>query len=159
MYPLDTNVFIEAKNRYYGFELCPGFWEWLERAEAAGDVASIERVFDELAGSSDELEEWARGRGDTFFLTPDEQVVASLRQLTQWVMGAGYPQGAVSAFFDAADYYPVAHAHAHGMTVVTHERPGATKTVKIPDACAALGVRFVDTFAMLRREHARFVLA
>lgn len=37
------------------------------------------------------------------------------------------------------------------MTVVTHERPGATKTVKIPDACAALGVRFVDTFAMLPR--------
>ena len=59
----------------------------------------------------------------------------------------------------ALHYFLVAHAHAHGMTVVTHERPGATKTVKIPDACAALDVRFVDTFAMLRREHARFVLA
>lgn len=137
----------------------PGFLGRLEHGEAAGNVASIERVFDELAGSSDELEEWAPGRGDSFFLAPDEQVVASLRELTQWVMRAGYPQGTVSAFFDAADYYLVAHAHAHDMTVVTHERPGATKTVKIPDACAALGVRFMDTFAMLRRRHARFVLA
>jgi len=158
MYLLDTNVFIEAKNRYYGFDLCPGFWEWLEREEATHTIASIERVFDELVGSSDELEQWARSRGDDFFQPPDEQVVASLRAVTQWVMGAGYPQGAVSAFFDAADFYLVAHAHARRMTVVTHERPGATKTVKIPDACAALGVRFVDTFAMLRREHARFVL-
>ena len=30
MYLLDTNVFIEAKNRYYSFDLAPGFWEWLE---------------------------------------------------------------------------------------------------------------------------------
>ena len=158
MYLLDANVLIEAKNRYYGFELCPGFWDWLEREHAAGLVASIERVYDELVGFGDQLEEWARARSAGFFLSPDERVVASLRSVTEWVMDAGYPQTAVSAFFDAADYYLVAHAHAHEMTVVTHERPGATRTVKIPDACASLGVRFMDPFAMLRNQHARFVL-
>ncbi|MBF0436614.1 MAG: DUF4411 family protein [Magnetococcales bacterium] len=25
MFLLDSNVFIEAKNRYYGFDICPGF--------------------------------------------------------------------------------------------------------------------------------------
>ena len=25
-YLLDANPFIEAKNRYYGFDICPGFW-------------------------------------------------------------------------------------------------------------------------------------
>lgn len=28
-YLLDANVFIEAKNRYYGFDFCPAFWNWL----------------------------------------------------------------------------------------------------------------------------------
>lgn len=30
MFLLDANVFIEAKNRYYGFDICPGFWRWLD---------------------------------------------------------------------------------------------------------------------------------
>ena len=30
-YLLDANVFIEAKKRWYGFDFCPSFWEWLGR--------------------------------------------------------------------------------------------------------------------------------
>ena len=30
-YLLDTNVFIQAKNLYYGFDFCPAFWDWLGR--------------------------------------------------------------------------------------------------------------------------------
>ena len=26
-YLIDTNVFIEAKNRHYGFDFCPAFWD------------------------------------------------------------------------------------------------------------------------------------
>ena len=26
IFVLDTNTLIEAKNRYYGFDICPGFW-------------------------------------------------------------------------------------------------------------------------------------
>ena len=29
-YALDANVFIEAKNRYYRFNLCPGYWQALK---------------------------------------------------------------------------------------------------------------------------------
>lgn len=42
MYLVDANVLIEAKNRYYAFDIAPGFWEWLEGAHAAGEVGSIE---------------------------------------------------------------------------------------------------------------------
>jgi hypothetical protein len=31
-YLLDTNVFIEAKNRHYGFDFCPAYWDWLDQA-------------------------------------------------------------------------------------------------------------------------------
>lgn len=47
MYVVDANVLIEAKNRYYAFDLAPGFWEWLSRARAAGDVFSVEPVYDD----------------------------------------------------------------------------------------------------------------
>lgn len=34
-YLLDANVFITAKNLHYGFDFCPAFWDWLDRAAAA----------------------------------------------------------------------------------------------------------------------------
>ena len=35
-YLLDSNVFIQAKNLYYGFDFCPAFWDWsrILRAES-----------------------------------------------------------------------------------------------------------------------------
>jgi len=34
-YLLDSDVLIRAKNDHYGFDFCPGFWDWLEAANAA----------------------------------------------------------------------------------------------------------------------------
>ena len=53
----------------------------------------------------------------------------------------------------------VAHALAHGLTVVTHEIAStSTKKIKIPDACIGLGIKCVTPYEMLRTERARFVL-
>ena len=46
-YVLDANVFIEAKNKYYGFGLCPGFWKALIAQHDNNRVFSIEKVLDE----------------------------------------------------------------------------------------------------------------
>ena len=54
-YLLDTNVFIEAKNRYYGFEFCPAFWDWLLLANTDGRVFSIDHIGDEILAGDDEL--------------------------------------------------------------------------------------------------------
>jgi hypothetical protein len=65
----------------------------------------------------------------------------------------------VSTFLQVADYYLVAHAHAHGHVVVTHEVPAASsKRIKIPNACIGLEVKCMTPFQMLRTERARFVL-
>jgi hypothetical protein len=61
-YLLDANVFVEAKNAYYGFDFAPGFWDWLDREHANGNVYSIEKVRDELIGGDDELADWAKTR-------------------------------------------------------------------------------------------------
>lgn len=42
MYLLDANIFIQAKNRHYAFDVVPGFWRWLERAHGIGIAGSVE---------------------------------------------------------------------------------------------------------------------
>ena len=43
-YLLDANCFIEAVNRYYGFDICPGFWDWLDQQNESGIVYSLDRI-------------------------------------------------------------------------------------------------------------------
>lgn len=159
-YLLDANAFIEAKRRWYGFDFCPAYWQWLERANARQTVFSIERVADEILAGDDELVPWIQARGDSFFLKPDQNVVQSLSQLSTWVSGGTYDPAAVATFLDVADSYLVAHAHAHGHTIVTHEIvANSPRNVKIPNACVAMGVKYLNPFEMLRAEKARFVLS
>jgi hypothetical protein len=157
-YLLDSNVFISAKNLYYGFDFCSAFWSWLDEGHRAARVFSIEKVRDELRGGADELTVWANDR-PAMFLKPDATIVPSMQKLSEWAEGASYEPAAVNTFLQLADYYLVAHAHAHGYTVVTHElADGSRKRIKIPEACIAVGVKFMNTFEMLRAERARFVL-
>jgi hypothetical protein len=58
-----------------------------------------------------------------------------------------------------ADYYICAQALAGDYTVVTFEVPSESrKKVKIPDVCLAMDIPYINTFDLLRRERARFVL-
>jgi predicted nucleic acid-binding protein len=159
MYLLDSNVFIEAKNRYYAFDLAPGFWQWVDTAVDAGDIGSIDQVGHELTRGTDDLSVWARSRPEVFRAT-DALVATKLAELSIWATGAGYTSAAVSEFLSVADYYLVAHAAAYGYTVVTHEQPqaAAKKRVLIPNACIAMGVKYCDTFTMLRSGSVQFGL-
>jgi hypothetical protein len=158
-YLLDANVFIEAKNRHYGFDFCPAFWDWLKENHAAGKVFSIEKVGDELQDGNDELGKWAARFGAKFFLPPDDSVGRSLKKVAAWVGAQAYERAAVSSFLKGADFYLVGQAHAWGEILVTHEVSEDGKgRVKIPDVAKGLGIEWMNPFEMLRREGARFVL-
>lgn len=158
-YLLDSNVFIEAKQRYYGLDFHPAFWDWLVQANAAGTVYSIEKVAEELRNHQDDLTVWAGQRGAEFFLPPTDQMAQSLVDASTWANACGrYDQAAVGDFLAAADYYLVAHALAHAHIVVTHEtRENRRTRVKIPDACDALQVQCMTPFEMFRATGTRFV--
>ena len=158
-YLLDSDVFIQAKNLHYGLDFCPAFWDWLIVANGKGLVFSTEKVGDEIQAGADELATWAAGRGDNFFLKPDSAILPALATVSNWASGQNYEPAAVSTFLQVADFYLVAHALAHGHTVVTHEVAAAsTKKIKIPNACIGVGVKCVNPYEMLRVEKARFVL-
>ena len=158
-YLLDANVFIQAKNLYYGLDFCPAFWDWLIAHNVAGRVFSIEKVGDEVEAGGDELATWAADRGPGFFVKPDAAMLPALSKVSAWATGQHYEPAAVNTFLQIADYYLVAYALAHGHTVVTHEIAStSTKKIKIPNACIGLGIKCMTPFEMLRRERARFVL-
>ena len=160
-YLIDSDVFIQAKNRHYPFDVCPGFWEWLDSANEQQRVFSVARVRDELLGGQDELAAWVRERR-SFFLEPDERIVECMGEVSAWVESTNpsYTTAAIAGFLNAADYYLVAHARAKGFTVVTAEVAADTvKKVKIPNACRGVGVPYSTVFDMLRAEGARFVMS
>ena len=159
MYLLDSNVFIQAKNLHYGFDFVPAFWDWLIKENRAGRVASIERVESEIRAAGDELSEWAKDRGEAFFLRPDSTITSALNKVSRWAGSQGYDSAAVATFLQVADYWLVAYALEHNCVVVTHEIPADTvKKIKIPNACLGLNIRCINPFDMLRERQARFVL-
>jgi hypothetical protein len=158
-YLLDSNIFIQAKNLHYGMDFCPGFWDWLVQANAAGRVLSVEKVGDELVAGTDDLATWAGARGEGFFLPPDAPTISALAEVAEWTRKQNYRPAAVNEFLQDTDYYLIAYAKAHGHTVVTHEiASDGVKQVKIPSVCIGMKVKCVTPFQMLRSERVRFVL-
>lgn len=161
MYLVDANVLIEAKNRYYAFDIAPGFWEWLNRAHEQQIVCSIEAVQQEILEGDDELSEWARNHPH-FFRATEAGTTRHFPLLTSWANSRDYTPAAIAEFVGTtADFYLVAYAREHGHSVVTHEgpQPLAKKRVLIPDACVAMAVPYTNTFTMLRDSGARLELS
>ncbi|MCY3948115.1 MAG: DUF4411 family protein, partial [Acidimicrobiaceae bacterium] len=102
---LDADVFIRAKNQYYGFELCPGFWDWLELMNAAGTVCSVEAVLLELIEGDDDLAQWARDHR-SFFLSPTAADIESIAAVNRWANDSpSYEAAAKTEFARAADSF------------------------------------------------------
>ncbi len=163
MHLLDANVFIEAANRYYAIDICPGFWSWLDTVCPHAEVFSIRPVYREVAGRSDELAKWVRARrDDARFLAVDDdwtqrQMAAIVRALEK---GPQKPE-AKRKFLDGADPWLVAKALTKGATVVTHETvvpPETRKRVSLANVCRDFEVPYINTFALLRHHGAAFHL-
>jgi hypothetical protein len=158
-YLLDSNVFIEAANRYYGFEMVPGFWTWLEEGAGAGTLHSITMVPEEVDYPA-ELVDWLAAREPSgFFLDiSDPDIQARYQELAAWVIAQPFGPQHVARFLDGADLWIIAAARVHGATVVTQESliVGETKKIKIPNVCRDHTVRCINTFEMLEELNAKF---
>jgi hypothetical protein len=159
---LDANVFIEAKNRYYGFDICPGFWNWMDGVFDNG-VNTIDRVWTELiADKEDELSKWARDRKGLphILASSDADTQAAFGEVANFVARGGYRAAAINKFLNGADPWLVAKAMCNGATIVTHEQPApdSKKRVPLPDICTTFSVPYEDTFDCLRLAKAEFEL-
>ncbi|MEF8725131.1 MAG: DUF4411 family protein [Candidatus Accumulibacter phosphatis] len=121
IYLLDANVFIQAKNLHYGLDFCPAFWEWLLENHAAGKVASIDKVGDEIAAGGDELTDWVRDHGDGMFLKTAAAVAAQFGAVSTRITGQHYEPAAINTFLQVADFYIGAQAAVFRYPLLTRD--------------------------------------
>ncbi len=165
LYVLDANVFIQARRRYYAFDICPGFWDSLLAYHDQGNVLSIDRIEGELRSfeGGDEIIDWMENAiPPSFFVSTGEpDTIASYSQIIDWVNEQPRIfQAAKDDFARGADGWLIAYAHAKDSIVVTHEsarRPNAQNKVLIPNVCHAFGIGCVNTFEMLRALGVSFI--
>lgn len=162
-YVLDSDVFIAAKNRYYAFTICPGFWDSLIYHHDEGNVCSIDKVRGELlAGSkTEDLVQWVKNELPAgFFIDSDgEAVMSAYADVMLWVQRhPQYLDQAKAKFATEADGWLVAYAMANDVFVVTNEqsRPQSRNRILLPDVCAQFKVTCKDTFAMLKNLAVRY---
>jgi hypothetical protein len=156
----DANAFIEAKRRYYAFDICPGYWDAVLAWHAQHRLMSIDHVGVELQKGNDDLKAWAAAAPASLFV--DSGVVNTITvfgQLQTWA--AAQPQflpQAKAEFASKADAWLIAHAKADGLVLVTHEEfaADARRKVPMPNACRAFQVEHVTTFDALRELGVKF---
>ena len=159
-YLIDANCFIQAKNLWYGFDFCPGYWQWLDQQNVAGSIFSIDHIRTELIQGNDDLASWAAAKGEEFFLPIDQSSILLYGQVIRWSQMADFTPSAKSVFSSVADPWLVAHAKAPGFTVVSHEKLEINRknAIKLPRACQQFGVDYCDVFDMLRNTGVKLVL-
>ena len=88
-YLVDSDVFITAKNLYYSFDICPGFWKSVVYYHRKGRVFSIDRVRSELLAGhkTEDLVRWVRDEVPAgFFVSVDtDAVVHVYMDIMMWV--------------------------------------------------------------------------
>lgn len=156
-YWLDSNVFIEAAKGPYAFDIAPGFWALLDSTVIQGRISSSLLVYEELVTGGDELAVWARERRSSgLFPEPDVSVQNAFADLARYVVHS-YNTSESSRFLRGADPWIIAHAVAHGGSVVTLEAkaPPNSRRVKIPNVCDQFNIGYANTYQMLRDLGAR----
>jgi hypothetical protein len=163
LYIVDSDVFITAKNRYYAFDICPGFWDSVIHEHESSRLRSIDKVRQELliGRPTEDLVQWVKNDlpADFFLDTAEPDVVNAFGEVMLWVQrNPQYFDNAKASFATKADGWLVAYAAVHGVTVATNEQPApaSRKEVKLPDACDQFGVKYADTFAMLEALKVRY---
>jgi len=159
VYVLDSNFFIQAHRFHYPIDVVPGFWNKVRQLAEETKIISIDKVKRELYDKNDALEEWCRSNLPADFFKDTSAVMGAYSQVIAWANSRSghYLPNALHEFLDAdeADAFLVAYCladHANKIIVTQEVSESKRKSkVKIPDACSALNVSYVNTIEMFRQ--------
>lgn len=149
LYLLDANTLITANNQYYPIERIPQYWDWLIEKGEAGLVKIPVEIAEEVGTKSDAVGEWIRRKDVAEALRLKEPVhVPSFRR----VMREGYSPSLDETQIQKLGRDPLLVAYGlagPNRTIVTKEisKPKREpQNRKVPDACDALKLRWIDDF-------------
>jgi len=156
-YCLDANIFIQAMEEAYAFDIAPGFWNWLGNDINQGIIYSSLRVFRELSARNDQLSLWIKDHyTKESFIEPDREVQDIFSTIADYITKK-YLIHQASEFLSGADPWIIAQAKRDGAILVTQEKhvDERSKKVKIPNICDAFKVKYIRLYELLRRRNVR----
>ena len=159
---LDSNIFISAAQKYYGFDFCPGFWQWL--LQHTDCIYSIDMVKAELAEKDDELSFWSKKQlPSDFFKSADDKIMRCYKEVLEYVKNLPDPpfnKSKKDDFLNGTDPMLIAFAKMTGDVLVTNEKfnPDAHKKVYLPNVANHFNVVFTDIFNVMSSLEAKLVL-
>ncbi len=151
VYCLDTNVLIEAWQKYYSPKFCPSYWDVLNELGRNGIIFIPELVYEEITRTEDELSAWLKKSK-----IPIHSISESVTKCLQNI----YAKDPIHKNLvdniksrSLADPWVIAHAISENATVVTKENKETalnTKRIKIPNVCDNMGVRWINDFDFIK---------
>ena len=121
VFVLDANVFITAHRRYYGFDLCLGFWNCLSHYSNQKRILSIDRIREELLKGDDRLKEWVISEAPkTLFEPSNDEVVRDLfsKMMMRVDSQHQFKDEAKDEFARSNDGWLAAYAKVHGAVLI-----------------------------------------
>lgn len=149
-YCLDTNVLIQAWQKYYSPKYCQDYWDVLNTLGNNSKIFIPEEVYDEIVKTDDDLSKWLKSSFIPVIKT-DSEVTNCLTEIYATDPNHKFLVDNTKAR-SLADPWIIAHAMNKNATVVTKEEKitsSNTKKIKIPNVCENMGVRWISDFQMI----------
>ena len=156
-YCLDSNVLIQAWQKYYSPKYCPSYWDVLNELGNENRIFIPSMVYDEMVKTDDELSEWLKAS--------EIKVKPITSDVTQILTSIYAADPNHKHLVDSkkgrslADPWIIAHAIKENAIVVTKEEKvtvlNSTK-IKIPNVCDNMGVVWINDYKMVEQLGLKF---
>lgn len=158
-YCLDTNVLIQAWQKYYSPKLCSDYWEILNNLGEQEKIFVPEEVYTEITKTDDDLSKWLK-KSKLPIYNKTEKVIECWKEILnsnpnhQFLVDNTRNRS-------LADPWVIAHAMNEKSCIVTKEDKTTAANakpnkIKIPDVCENIGVRWINDFQFVEEMNIRF---
>jgi predicted nucleic acid-binding protein len=156
-YCLDTNVLIQAWQKYYAPKFCPDYWTLLNDLGSKGTIFIPQMVNQEINRTDDDLSKWLKN-SQIPVLKIDTNVTSFLKAIY-----AAHPTHIHlvdnTKQRSLADPWVIAHAINENATVVTKEEKVTalnSNRIKIPNVCENMGIPWINDFDLISKLNIQF---
>lgn len=154
---MDTNVLIQAWQKYYSPSICPSYLDLLNQLGLENRIFIPKEVFVEITRTEDELAAW---------LKTSKIPVYNLNESVTKCLSTIFAANPSHKFLvdsikqrSLADPWVIAYAMSENACVVTKEEKVTASNsdkIKIPNVCENMNVRCINDFKFIREVSIRF---